>query len=138
MGPDEYALTVLDVPIVGNVIVARIETFDLCGIMRYCGTIGDDGSSGPYAFEAVPHQRRNDYEIVVVGPEEHLDNPPFRGAVGAIVEQHELDAADRNCIVEHHLLMQMPRLDCARMHRREIDFAEALEVISVAAQHVHY
>jgi hypothetical protein len=126
-----------NVPVITNTIRARIEAFNLLWIMRDTGAVGDQSALGSDPFEPVPYKRRDHDEIVIVRPEKYLLNAAAGGTPGTIVEQYELNLANRNSVVKHHLFMDVPGFDRARMNQGKVDFAETLEVRGILSKHVH-
>src|SRR5271165_4603427 len=129
--------SVLHTPVVGNAVVERIQTLDLVGIVGNARTISDYGGFRPHSLEPVPYQWGDDHQLVIVGSEKDFVDLAFAEATSAIIKQHQFDLADRNRVIEHHLPVDLPGFDRAGMHGREVDFAEALEMRSIGAQHVH-
>src|SRR4051812_31637627 len=61
-----------DGPVIGDVIVERVESLAARRIVRVRATIGDEGERIRHAFESVPHAGRNNRETVLIGTEEEL------------------------------------------------------------------
>jgi len=127
----------LDVPLVGDLVGERVETFNLVLHVRMSWTVRHDGHLVADAFEAVPHQRRHGHETVVLLAHEDFLHLAARGRIWAIIMQHELDHAMHHRVVQRHHLVNMPGLDRAGIDAGEVDLAELLEVRRIAAQHVH-
>src|SRR5207247_6774160 len=105
--------------------------------MNDAGAVADDGFRGAVAFEAVPNQRRNLDQAVIVLAQKNLLDDSARSGIRPIVIEHELDATKRNGVVDGHAAVAMPTLDEAGKEDGKINFAEFLEMGIGAAQHAH-
>src|SRR5207247_437698 len=116
---------------------ARVEAGDVRGVVRDGRAVRDDRIRMADALEAVPNVWRNCHERVIALPDEELLQLAFRRRAVAVVEEDELDGAERHRVVDGHALVEMPALDDARVDGREVDLAEPLEMRVVRAKHVH-
>src|SRR5262249_17676955 len=127
-------LLVLDVPVVGNVVVERIEPAGAAGIVRVRAAVGHQGKRLAQPLEAIPHLRRDDRQIVTILPQIDLHQAAPRRRPLAVIVDHQLDPADRAGVVQGHLPVVVPALDHAGVDGREVNLAELLEV-RVGAPH---
>src|ERR1700682_1552866 len=105
--------------------------------MRGGRAIGDArGTFGTDSLETIPKAGRDRHEAVVVRPEKELLHDSGGRRIGSFVVYDELYPAINACIVESHLLMQVPAFDDPRINRREVNLAEPLEVTVGCLQHV--
>src|SRR5207302_8961852 len=130
-------LSVTHVPVVRDLRTERIDARDLRGVVRDRRAVRDDGIRMADTLEAIPDVRGNgDERVVALADKELLQLAAGRRAV-AVVEEDELDRAERDRIVDGHPFVQVPALDNTRVHGREVDLPESLEVRIVRSQHVH-
>src|SRR6266540_2477351 len=103
--------------------------------MRVGGAVRDDRQVG-HSLEAVPHQRRDDHERIVVGPQEMLAHLAKRGRTLSVVVEHQLHASGDARVVQCHVAMAMPPLYDVAIHTREVDLTELDEMRVTAFEHV--
>src|SRR5439155_8770521 len=130
-------LSVAHVPVVRDLRAERVEAGDLRGVVWDGRAVRNDRIRMADALEAVPDVRRDGHERVVALPDEELLQLAFRRRAVAVVEEDELDRAERDRVVDGHALVKMPALDDARVDGREVDLAEPFEMRVVRAKHVH-
>src|SRR5579884_611525 len=124
-------------PVVGNMVVERVEAGAERRIVGMRAAVGHDGQGLAHALESAPHARRDDGQCVIVRAEEDLLELPAAGRVLALIEQDQLDAPEYAGVVQRHLAMLVPALDDALVDGREVDLTELLEMRVGALEHVH-
>ena len=127
----------LEFPVVRYRAVHRIAARYFFGIVHYAGAVGDDSRFSADAFEAVPDQRWNGDQAIVVRPEKDFLDLAFGRAACTIIVEYKLDVAVGNGVVQDHALVQMPGLDGAWINAGKIDFAKGAEMDGIVPQHMH-
>src|SRR5207253_5229635 len=130
-------LSVAHVPVVRDLRAERVEAGDLRGVVRDGRAVRDDRIRMADALEAVPNVWRNCHERVIALPDEELLQLAFSRRAVAVVEEDELDGAERHRVIDGHALVEMPALDDARVDGREVDLAEPFELRVVRAKQLH-
>src|SRR5262252_3975203 len=80
-------------PVVRNAWSEGILAFDLVRVVGMGSAVGHDRDPGSASLEAVPDERRDRHQGVVLLAYEQLHQRPSGRGTGTIVEEHELDRA---------------------------------------------
>src|SRR5437762_953653 len=115
-------------PVVGDVIVERINADAPRRVVGVRGAVGHDRAGCAHPLEAVPDVGGDHNKRVVVRTEEDLHQVAAgRRAVPFVVDR-QLNTSEDARIVQRHLPVPVPPLYDAGINGREVDLAKRLEV----------
>jgi hypothetical protein len=76
-------------------------------------------------FEAIPYQRGYSDELIVRFTDKDFLKDSLGWTVVAVIKQHQFYGAYWNCVVERHMAVMMPSLDCAWMNARKVHLSKS-------------